>query len=293
MKKLLKILLKNKLFYLVILLLALFIIGTRIQIQKKKARGLVLYTVKRQNLTISIIEGGNLVALESQKIVNEVPGTRNILEVVDEGTRITEEDVKNGKVLLKLDSKDLEDKLEQLKITVENSLAAYTQEQQQMEILKKENESNISQAKLNVQFAEMDLKKYLGDILAKEIIEENNVDMSQLIKSDKLGGEALNKKRALENNIDIAREEVARAKDTVDWSEKLAEKGYVTKSELEADKLALQQKSVALEQVKLDYQLFIDYDFPRQIEELFSNYREAVAEYDRVKSKCQSRLIQA
>jgi len=32
----------------------------------------------------------------------------------------------------------------------------------------------------------------------------------------------------------------------------------------------LQQKSVSLEQAKLDYQLFIDYDFPRQVEQLLS-----------------------
>ncbi|MCX8082593.1 MAG: efflux RND transporter periplasmic adaptor subunit [bacterium] len=293
MTKWLKILLKNKLLYLVISLLIIFIIGTKIQMQKRKASGLILYTVKRQNLTISVIEGGNLVALESQKIVNEVPGTRNILEVVDEGTQITEEDVKNGKVLIKLDSKDLVDKLEQLKITVENSLAAYTQEQQQMEILKKDNESNINQAELNVRFAEMDIKKYLGDTLVKEIVDNSDkVDIPSLIKSNKLGGDALNRKRTLENNIDLAKEEVARAKDTVEWSEKLAEKGYVTKSELEADKLSLKQKEVRQEQAELEYGLFLQYEFPKEVEKLLSNYREAKLQLERVKETAKAKIIQ-
>ncbi|MCM8777353.1 MAG: efflux RND transporter periplasmic adaptor subunit [Candidatus Omnitrophica bacterium] len=294
MKRWLKTLLKNKLFYLVLVLIILFIVGIRIQIQKQKTGGLVLYKVQRQNLTISIIEGGNLVALESQKIVNEVPGTRNILEVVDEGTQITEEDVKNGRVLIKLDSKDLLDKLEQLKITVENSLAAYTQEQQQMEILKKENESNINQAELNVRFAEIDLKKYLGDALIQQIIDKNEkIDTPSLIKSDNLGGDALNRKRALENNIDLAREEVARAKDTVEWSEKLAEKGYVTKSELEADKLALKQKEVKQEQAELEYNLFLKYEFPKEVEKLLSNYREVKLQLERVKATAKAKMIQA
>ena len=122
--------------------------------------------------------------MESHNIVNTVPGTRNILEVVDEGIQITEDDIQRGRVLIKLDSKDLEDRLEQLKITVENSLAAYTQEQQQMEILKKENESNISQAELNVQFAEMDLKKYLGDVVVQRITEQQGaVDIPSLVNS--------------------------------------------------------------------------------------------------------------
>jgi len=294
MKRLLKTLVKNKLFYLVLILLAVFIAGTRIQIQKKKTSGLVLYTVKRQNLVISIIEGGNLVALESQKIINNVPGTRNILEVVDEGTQITEEDVKNGRVLIKLDSKDLEDKREQLVITVENSLAAYTQAEQELEILKKDNENSIAQAELNVRFAEIDLKKYLGDALAQEIIDNNGkVDIPSLIKSDKLGGDALNKKRALENNIDLTKEEVARAKDTADWSEKLAEKGYVTKSELEADKLALKQKEVNQEQAELEYGLFLKYEFPKQVEKLLSDYREAKLQLERAKDTARAKMIQA
>jgi len=209
MKRLLKTLVKNKIFYLGMILIAVFIVGTRMQIQKKKTSGLILYTVKRQNLVISIIEGGNLIALESQKIINNVPGTRNILEVVDEGTQITEEDVKNGRVLIKLDSKDLEDKRDQLAITVENSLADYTQAEQELEILKKDNENSIAQAELNVRFAEIDLKEYLGDSLAQDIIDNNGkLDIPSLIKSDKLGGDALNKKRTLENNIDLTKEQV-------------------------------------------------------------------------------------
>jgi len=137
MKKLLRKILKNKVFYLAVLLIAGIVAMNRIQTEKRRNGELVLYTVQKQNLVISVTEGGNLVALESQKIVNEVPGSRNILEVVDEGIEITEEDVKNNKILIKLDSKDLEDRLEQLKLSVENSLASYTEGEQNLEILKK------------------------------------------------------------------------------------------------------------------------------------------------------------
>jgi multidrug resistance efflux pump len=213
---------------------------------------------------------------------------------VNEGIQITEDDIKKGKILIKLDSKDREDRLEQLKITVENSLAAYTQEQQQKEILKKENESNISQANLNVQFAEMDLKKYLGDTLAYRIIEQKEaVDIPSLIQSEVLGGEALNKKRVLENNIDLAKEEIARAKDTVDWSEKLEEKGYVTKSELEADKLSLKQKEVNQEKTQLEYDLFLKYEFQKQVDKLLSDYRVAEFNLERAIDTSRAKIIQA
>jgi len=293
MKKLLGKILRNKIFYLVLILIAGFSVFVRINAQKKKNSSLVLYETKKRDLVISVVEGGNLVALQSQKIVNEVPGSRTILEVVDEGIQITEEDVRNGKVLVKLDSKDLEDRREQLKLSVENSQAALTDGEQRLEILKKQNESDITQAELKVKFAEMDLKKYLGDSLAESIVGRSEaINFAVLIRSDNLGGEALNKKRALETKIDLAKEEVARAKDKVEWSQRLSEKGYVTKMELEADKLSLQQKEVSQEQADLEYQLFLKYDFTKQVEKLLSDYEEAQSELDRVKATAESKRIQ-
>jgi len=215
------------------------------------------------------------------------------LEVVEEGTRITEEDVKNRKVLIKLDSEDLEEKAKQLRISVENSWASYMEAQQNLEILKKQNESDIKKAELNVKFTKMDLEKYLGGKLADKVIKEREIDYMELIKNPELGGEALKRKRELENKIALAKEEVERAKDRVEWSEKLAKRGYITNSELEADKLSLKQKEVDLEQAKLEYELFLNYDFPKKVEELLSEYTEALSELERVKARCKSKLIQA
>ncbi len=286
--------LKNRVFLAIVILTAAGLILHSAQQEKKKLKEFITTQVKKKDLVISVIEGGNLKALKSLKVVNEVPGQRTILDVVPEGTQITEEDVKNGKVLIRLDSRDIENDLDQQKVSLETAYASFKEAEENLEIQKKQNESDLNQAQLKIMFAKMDVEKYLGSAVASRLLgKKESVNYSQLLKDPELGGEALNKRRQLENKIDLAKEELARAQDTLDWSSKLAEKGYVTKSELEADKLALQQKSVSLEQAKLDYQLFFDYDFPRQIEQLLSNYREAVAEFDRVKSKCQSRLIQA
>ncbi|MCM8816770.1 MAG: efflux RND transporter periplasmic adaptor subunit [Candidatus Omnitrophica bacterium] len=286
---------KNKVFILLVIFVVAAAMVNSYQQEKKKLKQFITTEVKSKDLVISVIEGGNLKALKSQKIINEVPGSRSILDVWPEGTKITEEDVKNGKILIKLDSKDIENDLDQQKVSLETSYASLKEAEANLEIQKKQNESDINQAQLKVKFAKMDLEKYLGAEIAEKVLASRSgtIDYDKILKDPALGGEALNKKRQYENKIDLAKEELARSQDTVDWSTKLAEKGYVTKSELEADKLAFQQKNVSLEQAKLDYQLFQAYDFPRQIEQLLSNYREALAEFDRVKSKCQSRLIQA
>jgi HlyD family secretion protein len=274
-----------------IVLLCLFLLLNIIIQAKKRAEGLITYEVKREDLLVSVIEGGDLKALRSQKIVNEVPGQRAILEVIDEGTVITDQDVQDSKILMKLDSKDLEDRIEELKINVENSWSSYIQAQQNLEIQKKQNESDIKQAELKVKFAKIDFEKYLGKDLVAKLIETKELNFPQLIENPELAGEALNRKRELENQIDLAKEEVARAQDTLGWSEKLADKEYLTKSELEADKFSLQQKEASIENAKLEYQLFLNYDFPKQVEELLSDYEEALSELDRTKARCESEII--
>ncbi|MCS7180781.1 MAG: HlyD family secretion protein [bacterium] len=288
---------KNKIFLGFILILILVLGISFFNSKNKKAKDIVTYTVKKIDLPITIHETGNLVALKSTKIINQVPGRRTILEIVEEGTEITEDDVKKGKVLIKLDSSDLETQRDQMLITVENSYASYLNAQENLEITKKENDSMIKEAELKVNFAKMDLEKYLGSKLAEEVIEKRikgeNINYKEIINSEKLGGEALNKKRQLENNIDLAKEEVIRAQNELDWSKKLAEKGYITKNELEADQLSLKQKEVSFEHAQLSFQLFVNYEFSKNLEQLLSNYLEAMAELDRTKAKCKSRLIQA
>jgi len=293
MKKSLVKVFRNKFFLAGIFLILCILVITKITQGRKKLDEIITYKVKRRDMVISVLEGGNLTALRSQKIINKVPGQRNILEVVEEGVRITEEDVKNRKVLVRLASEKLEDQAEQLEITVENSWSSFMEAQENLEIQKKQNESDIKQAELKTKFAMMDFEKYLGGKLANELIEKYNLDFSKLIKNTHLKGESLNKKRELENKIDLAMEEVSRAEDKVEWSEKLAEKGYITKSELEADNLLLKQKQVSLEQAEREYQLFLNYDFIKQVEKLLSDYQEYLNEFARVKAKAKSKLIQA
>ncbi|HOL67704.1 MAG TPA: hypothetical protein PKX93_09640, partial [bacterium] len=261
--------------------------------RRRNNQNLITYRVRKMDLVISVREGGNLQALRAQKITNQVPGSRTILEVVEEGTRITEEDVRRGRILVRLDSKDIEDRLQQMQITVENSEASYTQAQENLLIQKKQNESDLKGAELKVRFARLDLEKYLGSTLTETFLQKPGMPASELLASQFLGGEALNRKRQAETDIDLAREEVARATDRTNWSSQLADRGYITKTELEADKLALQQKQVALEQARLSAELYFKYDFPKQVEKLYSDYLEALAELERTRAKCQARLIQA
>jgi multidrug efflux pump subunit AcrA (membrane-fusion protein) len=77
------------------------------------------FTARRGPLEITVIEGGSLQALESQEIKCEVrvgyQGSK-ILKIVEEGYLVTEEDVKTNKVLVELDSSELEKQIAQQEI---------------------------------------------------------------------------------------------------------------------------------------------------------------------------------
>jgi HlyD family secretion protein len=250
------------------------------------------YTVRRGPLVISVLESGSVKALKSQQIKSEVEGQTTIISLVPEGTIITDADVKAGKVLVELDSSDLRDRLTQQEITFQGAEASYTQAKESYAIQKNQNDSNIKSGELKVKFAKMDLDKYLGTTLVGQIV-ESNIDFQKLANSPDLGGEALQQKRQNETAIDLAREEVSRANDKLDWTQKLFDKGYVSQSELEADALAKKRRDIDLEQAQTALDLFLQYEFPKQVEKLLSDYTEASKELERIQARARSELAQS
>jgi HlyD family secretion protein len=92
-------------------------------------RGALIMPVKRGDLLITVVEEGNLESAKNLDIKCQVPGSLTILEIVTDGSH-----VKQGDLLLRLDSSSLEDAIltqqiaesraEAAKITAEKNFAA-------------------------------------------------------------------------------------------------------------------------------------------------------------------------
>src|SRR5947207_12211454 len=138
------------------------------------------FVARRGPLEISVLEGGRLQALESQEIKCEVrvgyQGTK-ILRIVDEGYFVTEEDVKTNKVLVELDSSDLQKQIVQQEIQYQSAVANLTDSQQGYEIQLGQNQSDISAAEQKARFARLDFDKFLGDTVTAKIIQEVGLDV--------------------------------------------------------------------------------------------------------------------
>jgi HlyD family secretion protein len=261
-----------------------------------------LYIVKRGDLTISVTESGSIKAIKSEDIKSKVEGRATIVNIVPEGTTITAEDVNNGKVLVELDASTLKEQLAQRKIDIAGAEAAFADANESYLIQVKQNESDITAADLKVRFALMDFQKYVGETVAKKALDEENqdpnshIDTALLLKEiedHNTGGEASQKLKELQDNIALAQSTLERASGKLDWSEKLRLKEYVSETELLADRLEVQSLTIKRDQAVIALDLFRRYDFPKQVEQLQSDYNEAKRELERVQASARSKLAQA
>jgi len=243
----------------------------------------------RAPLVVSITESGEVDAKRSTVVRCEVEGSSTVVWVIEEGTL-----VKEGDELVRLDSADLEESLRTQEMAQKTAEAAFEKADKAHLIAQSNRESLLAQARLAVKFALLDLRKYLGADLADAIVQaEGGADFDALVDDSRLGGEALQQKRKLESDIDLAEEELKRAVSTVEWTRKLESRGYVTGTELEADELAARRKEVALGQAKTALALFLKYEFPKMAEKYYTDWLEAGRECDRVDTRSQSELDSA
>src|ERR1043166_877907 len=340
------------------------------------------FTARRGDLNITVLEGGNVQAIESQEIKCEVraggEGVK-ILKIVEEGYEVTENDLRTNKVLVELDSSNLQKLIVQQDIQYESAAASLTDGEQNYEIQLNQNLSDIKAAEQKVRFARMDFDKFLGDKLTQTIIDELGlekelaqeqtnavarsaavvaskpqtapslpasevapkdegskpdapateadapgasgvssggapgiatnaspaaepaparpsviIDFSKYAKIEALGdGEAKQKLRKFEDDLQVARKEEGQAKAKLEGTRRLFGKGFVTKIELEQDEIAYENSRLKVQTAVTASDLFLKYEFTKTAEESLSKHAEAVRELVRARKAAVSKLAQA
>ena len=263
--------------------------------------GADVFIVKNGDLIISVTEGGDIKAVKAELIRSKVEGRPSIVNIIPEGTYIKPEDV-NNVVLVELDSSNLTEQLPQRQIDLSTAEATATEAKEAYDIQVKQNESDITAAELTEKFAMMDLQKYLGETVALNLIEKVNsdpnssIDMSLLLEdvNDPNGGsEASQKLRELTGAITLGQENFEKAAYTLDWTIKLHAKEYVAETELKEHQLTKTRYGIEMEKARIALRLFELYEFPKQVQQLLSDYNEAGLELERTEARARSQLAQA
>ncbi len=269
------------------------------------------FTVRRDNLTIVVTEGGSIRAKQSIDYKCKVKsGYREstvltILSIVPAGTYVAQKDVDNGMVLVQLDSSILEERLIQEKMELSGDTASLTSSEEALIIQKIQNESDVAKGQLEVRFTLLDLQKYLGAGLAEKLIKDVNevpnltehiasflkeVENDPNLLDGSAAGEELKK---LEDNIVLAKGNLKTAEDTLAGTEQLHDANYVSDLELDRDRLTVINRRFAVESAEVALALFKQYDFPKNAEKYLSDYVEAGRALERIGAQCRSMLAQA
>lgn len=135
--------------------------------------GDITFQARRGDLDITVLEGGSLEALQSQEIRSRVKGREGvkILSIVEEGYRVTPEDVAAGKILVELDTSQLIDEQLNQEIAVETAEASYIERKAEYEIQLNQNMTDLNDARQDMRFAKLDFEKFLGGNIVNEIVE--------------------------------------------------------------------------------------------------------------------------
>jgi HlyD family secretion protein len=351
------------------MVLGLIAVGAAIALSrlggKEQAMGTV-FIARQGNLPIAVTEGGSIEALESQEIRSEVKGYQGtkILNIVEEGYLVTDDDVKKGKLLVELDSSEIKQKIVTQDIQFQSTVASLTEAQQGYDIQFNQNKTDIKAAEQKVRFARMDLEKFLGDQLTRDVLKEAGLDLETLANSDRddalelaraeaqspklaqvsgsqtasdvptlaalgktnvppqaikgsaatndapvqvksldfvkyaklelLGdGEGKQKLRKVEDDLLVAKSDYGLSKSQFDGTQRLSEKGFVTRTTLQNEQITVQKNDLKVQTAETARTLFVKYEFPRTSEELLSKYEEAYHALERTKKEAVSKLAQA
>lgn len=216
-----------------------------------------LIPVQKGNLQINVLQGGEIRALQNYEVKSEIELPTKILSLIPEGYRITEEDVKNGKVLIELDSADLKDRITNHEIEFQTTVSAFIDADENRAIQTSDNQSLARDAEQAMRFALMDFERYMGKEVAQAVLKTRRIPANQEELDRHVG--KLNEARPRALNLDD-KKEVAPVKPIEDPLAIKDEKDdKATEAEEEAE-AAKNKAAEAAEPPRIDFLTFLTND---------------------------------
>lgn len=211
------------------------------------------FTVAEGPLTIGITSSGSIQSKDKVTLKSELEGNNTVIWVVEEGIN-----VKAGDLLLEFDAAALVDKRNEQEITVATTEGNLIIAEEKLEVTKGDCDANLLEREVDLTLAKMSLEKYEK-------------------------GDYPQQAREYETDIAIADEEMKRAAEKLEWSQRLAKEGFLTRTELQADQLALRQKEIQLEMARTKMNVLTNYTVIQQRATNESSVRKATRALARTK----------
>jgi multidrug resistance efflux pump len=204
-----------------------------------------VFSVKRGLLPITLVETGTLNTKNASNIRADVEGAPKISWLVDEGAV-----VKSGDVLVELDKTDCKKRIEDLQNQMIQARSDLKTAETDRDVQDAQNKTDWEKAKLALQVAWVQLEKLVyGEIPAEE------------------------KKRKL--RIEKGRSGLQKADEKYKTMPGLRDLGFVTRAQVEEERLKVQEARVELDAAEQDMDLYEEYEKPLALKQKTADFTQA------------------
>ena len=219
-------------------------------------------SVAPMDMDITIAKEGELQAVSNVEIVCPVEGQSVILDIAREGSY-----VRKGDVVVKLDSSEIERKIEQAQLDLQKAEADLTAAKESKEIQDSTNVANLEAANVELILARLDLQQYVEGTFPSEL---------------------QNAKTA----VDMAKISVKNMEDELAQTRSLFSKGFVTAADVKKAELALLTAKNDLEKKSTDLMVLEKYTHEKELTDRRNKVAQAEKKLVRVQRENSSQLAQ-
>lgn len=218
------------------------------------------FAVKRGTLPVTLKETGTLKTKKATIIRSTVEGQAKIATIVAEGAA-----VKSGDVVVELDQTDVKQKIEELE-------GQRIQQEAELKAAKTDFAVQEAQAKTDVEKAELR-------------VEVSKVNHRKLIE-----GDIPKEQKTRQLRIEKAKSALQRVEEKYKTMPELQQLGFVTKSQVEEERLKVEEAKVELDAAKQDFELYDKYQKPLDTKQKEAEVGEAEREHTRTMARSESQV---
>jgi len=229
---------------------------------------LLYHTVRYEPIKLTVVERGQLESADNRDVICRVragnkASSLTIKWVIDDGTL-----VRQGQLLVELDDSALQDMLKTQKIALDTARDNMIQAEENYKIVASQCESEIATARVAVELAEIDLKKYLK-------------------------GDYLQEKKRIDGTIKLAQSNYEQQNERVSYTERMVKMKYLSPAQLQAERSKLDAYEVDLKKAEEERRVLEEFTKDRSTKDFENKLEEAKRALDRQMIQSKAKLSQA
>lgn len=226
------------------------------------ARAERFVTVRSMPLDVTIVQQGELQAVENIDLISHVEGRTTITDLVKEGAYVKKDDV-----LVELDSQTIRQGIDDTTLAIQTADAAVSNAREMLAIQESNNNAELEGANVSLQLAELDLKKYLEGTFPQE-------------------------EKTAATTLDMARIDLQNKLDDLQQAKSLFTRGFVTAADVKKAELAVTQSRNTVDESTTALRVLREYNHQADLAAKQNALAQAKSKLERVKRQNESMIVQ-